>query len=224
MAAHAETLSAAIVNSTIVSPEIVDCAAAGSVNAQSVIETMKRVSDEALGLLDRRSQINRRIHELHQLLHGLNDLSTNTERLAGRDTHANTRRRSAGQLVNPLPRHESSRRECIAVSNQLPHSAKHAPDRLRRACRIALLETGGAASLEEIHARIVRRGSLAFVEPDSCYSAIFQTLYRMAAGGEIRRIEDHPQPVWERITLVEEVAPHSCRNRLESRCGSGLAG
>lgn len=208
MGAHGETSSATIVHAAIIDSAIVnsfvDSGGAGSATADSVIETMKRVSDEALGLIDRRSEINRRIRELHQLLHGLSDLSANAERFAG--AAANIKSRPRKHLTDSLP-HEGSPCECIAFEHSSLHSRtpKHALARLRRACRIALLEAGGAASLDEIRAFIVRRGSFAFLESGSSHSAILHTLHRMRASGEIRHLENYPQPVWERIMPVEEV-------------------
>ena len=76
---------------------------------------------------------------------------------------------------------------------------------MRRACRIALMEAGGAASLDEIRALIIRRGSFAFLESGSSDSEILQTLIRMGVSGEVRCLQNHPQPVWERIAPPEEL-------------------
>lgn len=209
MGAHAETSSAAIVtsaivNSAIVNSAIVDSAIAGSGMAESVIETVKRMNDEACGLLDRRSEINRRIRELYQRLHGLNSPSINEERFV--DTVAKTESQASRRRAGPLP-HGASPGERIASENLPLHSPmpKHAVARLRRACRIALLEAGGEASLEEIRALIMRRGSFAFVESESSCTAILHALRRMRDCGEIRRVKIGAEPVWERIPPVERV-------------------
>jgi hypothetical protein len=200
MGAHPET-SSVIVHLTSAHPAIVNSALPGSEMVESVIETVKRVSDEALGLLDRRSEINRRIRELHQLLHGLNDLSASAPRFA----NANNRSPRREQLTDERP-HNGSRREGVAFSPACRNSRtpKHPHVRLRRACRIALLEAGGAASLEEIRALIVRRGSFAWLEPDSSCSAILHTLQQLRASGEIRCVKSNPQPVWECIPRADE--------------------
>jgi len=72
------------------------------------------------------------------------------------------------------------------------------PD-LRRACRIALLETANAVSESELLARIDRRGSFCFADPDSALLAIDRELTAMAEHGEVRAINNSSQRLWQRI-------------------------
>lgn len=51
-------------------------------------------------------------------------------------------------------------------------------DDLKRACRIALLEAGGAANAEQIYSLIVRRGS--FVFPDSSEQALHSVVHALS--------------------------------------------
>jgi hypothetical protein len=184
-----------------------------AMSRDAVQKTLRRISAEALSLLARRSEINGRIRDLHQLLHRLGssstesstESSTKTVRFVG--AGADTRWRSAGQTTNsPLYDKEAQPGCTVLRSRSRPSSLpKHMLPRLRRACRIAILEAGGMASLEEIRVLIARRGSFAFVESDPSDSVILQTLIRMRVSGEVRCLENHPWPVWHRITPPEEV-------------------
>jgi hypothetical protein len=71
---------------------------------------------------------------------------------------------------------------------------------LRRACRIALLETTEPVSLDEIYARILRRGSFFFASADVAAWAIGKELNAMATEGEIRRVAATSKPRWQRIS------------------------
>jgi len=114
---------------------------------------------------------------------------------------------SGGQTINSALCDKGPQPGCTMLPRPpRPSSlAKHELARLRRACRIALLEAGGGASLDEIRILIVRRGSFAFMESGPSDSVILQTLIRMRARGEVRCLENDPQKVWERITPPEEV-------------------
>ncbi len=180
-----------------------------AVSRDAVHKTLRRISAEALSLLARRSEINRRIRDLHQLLHRLGDSSTEsstkTVRLVG--AGADTGWRSAGQTINSPLYDKQARPGCTVLRGRSRPSSlpKHVLPRLRRACRIAILEAGGVASLDEIRALIARRGSFAFVESGPSDWVILQTLIRMRVSGEVRCLENHPRPVWQRITPPEEV-------------------
>jgi len=184
-----------------------------AVSRDAVHKTLRRISAEALSLLARRSEINRRIRDLHQLLHRLGDSSTDfstesstkTVRFVG--AGAGTGWRSAGQTINSPLYDKQARPGCTVLHGRSRPSSlpKHGLPRLRRACRIAILEAGGLASLDEIRALIARRGSFAFVESGPSDWVILQTLIRMRVSGEVRCLENHPRPVWQRITPPEEV-------------------
>jgi hypothetical protein len=77
------------------------------------------------------------------------------------------------------------------------------PD-LRRACRIALLETANAVSDSELLARITRRGSFCFADTDSALLAIDQELTAMAEQGEILAINSSSQRLWQRISSAHD--------------------
>jgi hypothetical protein len=169
-------------------------------------ETVRRVNATALDLLTRRAEINRRIRCLHQVVEGLRDLGLRD--LGSRDlatvtaSHATTERFTGEpeSRVNSPREHTAGRRR-----SALTGGSKRLLTSLSRACRIALMEAGGAASLDEIRSRIVRRGSFSFTDSAFAETAMIRTLHAMGAAGEIRRVEDGPQPLWQRISRTGEV-------------------
>jgi len=75
---------------------------------------------------------------------------------------------------------------------------------LRRACRIALLETAEAIPAAEIRARILRRGSFLFLEPNSAVPAILAELNRMADDGEVCFSGAGHDCRWRRASWIDE--------------------
>jgi hypothetical protein len=84
--------------------------------------------------------------------------------------------------------------------------SRHLQVTLTRACRIALLEAGGAASTDDIHRLIVRRGSFSFslAAYGSADAAIIRTLKAMTRSGEVRRIETLSQLLWQQTAQDRE--------------------
>jgi hypothetical protein len=72
------------------------------------------------------------------------------------------------------------------------------PD-LQRACRIALMETANAVTVDEIYARILRRKSFSFLDRASAIYAISEELHAMLHQGELRRIDDSCNTTWLRV-------------------------
>jgi len=177
----------------------------------AVFETVRRVNAEALSLLTRRSEINRRIRHIHRLMHGLRNLAGNTllSGNSGSLTVQETRviHPCTKQLANqPACRASTTRRGELSQSRRLSTDGpNHLFGRLRRACRIALMEAGGAASLDEIRSRIVRRGSFSFPDSAPSDSVITQTLDSMAVSAEVRRLQSGARLVWQRIMPAEEI-------------------
>jgi hypothetical protein len=100
----------------------------------------------------------------------------------------------------------ASREHAIGrTRSQLPSHSKHELAVLSRACRIALMEAGNPASLDEIRSRIDRRGSFAFPDSDSVAATMTRTLSVMADSGEVRCVTGGPQSLWQRIAPVSEI-------------------
>jgi hypothetical protein len=89
-----------------------------------------------------------------------------------------------------------------AIQKRSIHNNQN-PD-LRRACRIALLETANAVSDSELLARITRRGSFCFADTDLALLAIDQELTAMAEQGEILAINSSSQRLWQRISSAHD--------------------
>lgn len=151
----------------------------------AVRETMKRVNTNALALLERQSQINRRIRDLHRVIRRLRHLAAKPEfeYLSKLEAQKALSNESAGtgsqdwtKLLSPL----QSRRS------------------LSRSCRIALLECSGFASLEQVRSRILQRSSFSFDNPALMNMAILRTLTRMTKDGEIQCLEHGTHKLWRR--------------------------
>jgi hypothetical protein len=76
-------------------------------------------------------------------------------------------------------------------------------ERLRRACRIAVMETDEAASAEDIRSRILRRGSFPFNNLEYAAVAIARTLDMMAEEGEVVSLDNGPHRRWKRTSSEE---------------------
>jgi hypothetical protein len=70
---------------------------------------------------------------------------------------------------------------------------------LRRAIRIAVFETSGVISNEEVYARILRRGSFNFSSQDLAEQTIAEELKAMADQGELLRLDTATGSGWQRI-------------------------
>lgn len=171
------------------------------VSKSAVSETVRRVNATALDLLTRRAEINRRIRCLHQVVQGLRDLGSR-DLATVTASHANNERSASESEANTY-----SPREHIAGRRRSPWAggSKHMLAGLSRACRIALMEAGGAASLDEIRSRIIRRGSFSFTDSAFASAAMLRTLHAMTDAGEIRRLEEGPQSRWQRISPTGEI-------------------
>jgi hypothetical protein len=170
-----------------------------AVTESAVSETMKRMNATALDLLSRRVEVNRRIRCLQQVMRGLRDLAIKSafNEHDGPSIDAGYARRRPFAGTTALRHTSRSTPDC-----RLPNSSTNVVPGLSRACRIALMESG-TASLEEIRARILRRGSFSFADFRLANEAITRTLNVMTDDGEICRLEIGSQWVWQRIAMAE---------------------
>jgi hypothetical protein len=170
------------------------------------------VNAQALALLTRRVEINRRIRSLHRVVNGLRDLATNAA--SGTCTAApNAPERATSALNAEQPQSERENRDSNSlrehtigrIRSPLPAQSKHELAALSRACRIALMEAGNPASLDEIRSRIGRRGSFTFPDSVSAKAAMTRTLNIMRDSGEVQCVISGPQSLWQRIAPVSEI-------------------
>jgi hypothetical protein len=79
-------------------------------------------------------------------------------------------------------------------------SRRKITNRMRRACRIALMETDEAATVDEIYLRIAQRGSFHFDNVYQAAATIRQTLNLMTEQGEALVVGTNPRPRWKRTS------------------------
>jgi hypothetical protein len=179
----------------------------------AVAETVRKVNAQALALLTRRVEINRRIRSLHRVVHGLRDLATGST--TGDPRNAASTRLQRGNWTshseqsneNPETRDSKLSLEHTVrrMRPRLPGESKYKLALLSRACRIALMEAGNPAPLNEIRSRIDRRESFAFPDSESANAAVTQTLNIMKDSGEVRCVTSSCQSLWQRITPAAEI-------------------
>jgi hypothetical protein len=164
-------------------------------------ETMKRINENAIRLFARRAEINWRIRSLQQVMRGLQELAAKGAfpEPGAQSTDA------APAKEQPMLHHGWLRCTGGEIEPGLLSGSKHATLKLARACRIALMEAGGAAPLAEIHARIDRRGSFSFADGESPDEAILCALNAMTDDGELRRLEGRNQFLWQRTGIGQEI-------------------
>jgi hypothetical protein len=143
--------------------------------------------DEALSQLRRSFQ-----HLLHELQEG--------GRQATKDLNAEPPR-SAGR--QPMKGVVSENGRMTRTETRGKGSASG--ERLRRACRIAVMETDEAASAEDIRSRILRRGSFPFKNLEYAAIAIARTLDMMAEEGEVFSLDNGPHRRWKRTSCEERL-------------------
>ncbi len=158
----------------------------------SLATVMRLAHAELRDLSKRQSTIRRRVSDLSRVLADLQDdvrcsLSDNVSANLLLTTQRRRPRRSGGDN-----------------SRVLPDPRRSATDyRLRRACRLALLELEEPGTAEDIHSRIMRRGAFHFVEPETGIASVIRALDTMTRDGEVRLADDGLCHRWVRIVREE---------------------
>lgn len=166
----------------------------GTTTLASASAIVTQMQTELHTLIARQRELTQRIRSVHRVVRGLREM-------------ASTR------AFNPLPSRQQSSPEVSPTAGQsqpdppadLRPTLDPASIVLQRACRIALLEAGTAVSFEEIHERIVRRGSFSFVDLNHARLTLNHVLEVMTHAGEIRIVESGPNRLWERIPQAKEL-------------------
>jgi hypothetical protein len=157
---------------------------------------MELLRAELDGLLARRDEIRERIHNLHQVIYGLQEIGRlRSESLQPASRRIINRPNNSGIAVDEHATGEL--RSCVRSNTKYAHPA------LRRACRIALLEGQAAASVKEIYSRIVRRGSFPFDRLRLAHPLVAWALNIMTEEGEIRCFKNVTPWRWQRIIRPE---------------------
>lgn len=176
-------------------PEITEFSEAGFTGdaLDTTIELVRRAETKLVGLHANRSQLRRRIRALHYLLKTLKTessllISTDSplHPEAGESKFSQNERpkfeRGSDTAASPVPTNEPTT-VAPAVTGVSPE--------LRRACRIALLESDRPQCCEQILQRIQRRESVCIELFGRGVNAIEQELRAMLADGEVIQKKDN---------------------------------
>jgi hypothetical protein len=154
----------------------------------SVSEVLKLVVHEHRELRAQYKEVSSRIRNLRIAVRTLRNLR-------GRSTGSALRQEHVDAAGNAKPHLGETRFEG-EVSQDLTNGSQNMA--LRRAIRIAVLETSGAVSNEEVYVRILRRGSFDFPSQDLAERAIAEELKAMADQGELLRLDTATGSGWQR--------------------------
>ena|ERR1700730_9174023 len=148
-------------------------------NDYAADELMKQLHSELQVLRRRRSEVKCDIRNLDTIVRGLSEcIEWGLEvRPSRSEITSPTDWEAAYGTINAI-------QSASSVQVELVGSSKCAKSDLTRACRIALMESQGTASLEEIYSRIRRRGSFSFAGIEYPLVAIARILDILA--GEAR--------------------------------------
>jgi hypothetical protein len=164
----------------------------------SIVDVVKVVEAELHDLSTRKRAIRRRIRSIRRVLDGLQQgvgrpvVGNRSAELPLLTVHS--RGKARGSADSATPCHNNSR-----PGFNTGGKSDDADCRLRRACRLALVEIEGAASAIEICSRIVRRGSFSFNNHHYAVAAVVRTLDAMANDGEAHCLNDGLCRCWMRI-------------------------
>lgn len=151
-------------------------------------------------LLQQKAAVVNRIRNLRRQLRGKR-VFQGDERVASENGALNLRNR---------------RRSRKAAIHRSRDTMQFSYDDLRRACRIALLEAGGAANAERIYSLIVRRGSFVFSDSnEQALDAVEHALSTMHEAGELS-LSNEDQTSCSRVVFQMDAdcsdAPESVRS------------
>jgi hypothetical protein len=172
--------------------------------SDSVCALVAQMQTELHSLMTRREELVARIRNLHQVMRGLRVIAS---RPAFDYLRVEPLASSPVLQTAPAPAPDDHTIASLSV-RRLQSSGQCKSSRvslsLQRACRIALMEAGTAASAEEIYARIVRRGSFSLANMECATRALVQVLNDMAEEGEVRLLKCGACPRWERLPGAKE--------------------
>ena len=169
-----------------------------SESAPSSVVALTKLLRSELGRLSKQDEALRQLRRSFQLLlHELQPGGRQATSDLGAEPPRSARRQPVKEVVN-----QNDRMTKTALRGRASISGK----RLRRACRIAVMETDEAVSPEDIRSRILRRGSFPFTNLEYADVAIARTLDMMAEAGEVFSLDNGPDRRWKRISSEERPA------------------
>jgi len=172
---------------------------------ESASEVLGAVMHELQALRASYNRVAKRIRVLRGAMHALRELDAQS--FCDRSEQVEVKMALRGRSSEPSTILTSEDEVCRKSAMQKTSIHNNQNPDLRRACRIALLETANAVSETELLARIARRGSFFFADPDSALLAIDQELTVMAELGEVRAINNLSQRLWQRVASAHDSQP-----------------
>jgi hypothetical protein len=164
-------------------------------SAPSSVVALTKLLRSELGRLSEQDEALRQLRRSFQLLlHELQQGGRQATKDLGAEPPRSARRQPVKEVVN---RNDRMRK------TELRGKASMSGERLRRACRIAVMETDQAASAEDIRSRILRRGSFPITNLEYAAIAIARTLDMMVEAGEVFSPENGSDRRWKRISSEE---------------------
>ena len=148
---------------------------------ESVSEVLGAVIHELRELRASYKRVAKRIRVLRGAMHALQELDAQSFCDRPEQVEVKIASRARPSEPNTILTSKDTICRMSAIQKRRIHDNQNAD--LRRACRIALLETANAVSDSELLARIIRRGSFCFAATDSALLAIDQELTAMAEQG-----------------------------------------
>lgn len=174
---------------------------------ESASEVIGAVIHELRELRASYKRVAKRIRVLRVAMHALEELDAQSFCDRSEQAEAKIESRVRASQPTTMLSPEDTLCRTSAIQKRRIHYKQNAD--LRRACRIALLETANAISDSELLARIIRRGSFCFADPDLAVVAIDQELTAMAQQGEVQAINSSSQRLWQRIS-----SPHDTQQQM----------
>lgn len=173
----------------------------------SVSEVLKMANTELQDLRAHYRTVTQRIRRLRIVVDALGELGLKGAGFEVEQKEPSLDRSLNGLSGTPSPSRDSllERSKSQTAWNRAKRIHSRSPD-LRRACRIALLETFDAVSREEVYERIVRRGSFCFADTRIAAPSILEELNALTEHGELRRVEGPSGVLWQRVPLATEPA------------------
>jgi hypothetical protein len=169
-----------------------------SESAPSSVVTLTNLLRSELSRLSEQDETLRQLRRSFQLLlHELQELGRQATKDLVAEAPRSDRRQPVKEVVNEINR---------TTKTELRGKASISSERLRRACRIAVMETDEAASTDDIRSRILRRGSFPFTNLEYAAVAIARTLDMMVEAGEVFSLENGSDRRWKRISSEERPA------------------
>jgi hypothetical protein len=141
--------------------------------------------------------------ELHELQARLRQLTERIRTL--KRALAALRELESASVALPQPASGASADQ-NAPASEYSEVALRSNPALRRACRIALLETCDGLSEEEMLVRITRRGSYTFSDPYSAKIEIANELNAMSQAGQVEQLKCSSGSKWKRVEPASEIA------------------